>query len=78
MTLWSEFMISAEMTDLEKTCWVLEGAGFEEPEPMVGRRTERGDCSSCWTLATQMARRDARELLSWAVKRKALRNGQWT
>lgn len=22
-------------TYFEKTCWVLEGAGFEEPEPML-------------------------------------------
>ena len=27
---------------LEKTCWVLEGAGFEEPEPMLLEDGERG------------------------------------
>ena len=26
---------------LAKTCWVLEGAGFEEPEPIVGREKRR-------------------------------------
>ena len=27
---------------LEKTCWVLEGAGFEEPEPILLEVIEKG------------------------------------
>lgn len=29
-------------SDLEKTCWVLEGAGFEGPEPMSLKVMEKG------------------------------------
>lgn len=27
---------------LEKTCWVLEGAGFEEPEPILLEMMQNG------------------------------------